>query len=729
MGITGLASLVEKAPNTLSEDISWPQLSAPQVAAIQAVVDGNAFVHFVARQSKWLPAGGHRALSAAVQRWFLELTAAGLAPVFVFDGPLPKWKFAERITRDTEKIHRATTVISEVVGSRLASGGVGQAATLLPPLAVSASIDTLRGVGAKVLVAEGEADQAVVLLARQGSCVLSLDSDFLIHDIDGQSGSGIEGCYIPFDTIHISKDPTGRCLRARAYRRARVANFLGISPSLMPALAALVGCDAVGAAERDMVSRLDPDFARATGRHDRIKIVAKALRSYNGIGDPFRAIENMLDAVPDKRLASEQRVALLNTLHFAVSQYARYDTPATLAPLDTQHQFIRALMVNGQYSHKLVEVAQARLFWCSPYLEDTARASAWDLSRNIRSWVYAIVAWSTCASKNSRNGYLAGEAETGVPFEGLQTLPLGPIPWEEYLRGKLVVTEYLRRGGRLAAEHVHPKTVAEIQDGLDAASVALNASVEPFRMHPENFHNLPNDLRETLYLHILQANTPAMRALPISMMPLAGCARSMILECAKREQKLANYELMAWLASAVKSVLEDSSESERRLDNNGISVTGRWAATRLSVHRIAQIEAMLFSALLLAQSLLHPRLQDGDFSMDHWKCLDGPEFHRCMELTKGGASMQRLMSIEEGGDANGAAKIRMFEMVRDAVVEGLEGDIETVIEYGGVSPGTVMKRRKEKKSKGKGSQSPKRTVAALSKSSNMFEFLSSGCSF
>ncbi|KAG0319723.1 hypothetical protein BG000_003800, partial [Podila horticola] len=45
----------------------------------------------------------------------------------------------------------------------------------------------------------------------------------------------------------------------------------------------------------------------------------------------------------------------------------------------------------GQFSYKLMDVVCNKMFWCTPFLEDTERESAWLASRELRRWIYGIL--------------------------------------------------------------------------------------------------------------------------------------------------------------------------------------------------------------------------------------------------------------------------------------------------------------------------------------------------
>ncbi|TPX60268.1 hypothetical protein SpCBS45565_g07565 [Spizellomyces sp. 'palustris'] len=699
MGVTGLASYVQQLQPSPGEPLKWQlgPASVDKEDASQVVfVDGNSYAHHVAKEISLVQ--GAKVLGKHVDIF----KRAGFCLTFVFDGVLPVHKIDERIGRDTEKISRISTVMAEVV-KRRALGATSApsspvAATLLPPLAIPALMNELREMDIPIIVPQGEADVALAQMARTESApVISLDSDFFVHLLEdpehhlhedvSSSSLPLLG-YIPLNTLRVNED----VLYGQLFRRPIVAESLGVCPNLLPALAALVGCDYTS--RRDRASATQEILGAKKG-HARIKHVVKLLSDLNDLVNPLAAIDMLIS----RHVSDGSAIELGAELKFAVTQYIGQNEKTHPIP-PAASATITMLYRTGGFNHKLVEVATQRIFWCSPFLEDIGRAAAWEVARPLRRWAYALISWSTEQGREK-------QPDSRSLWEAL---PVDEQLWVDYVRGDLLVKEYLRRGERLVAENVKPVAWEELK-GL-SVSVTGNDS-------KHNLLNLSDSAREAMHLRILKSDTDKIRSLPVGIRPLAISVRSMISELFARGQPLANYELVALVSAGLVSYLRAQPESSLPKPTN--MATGS-ASTPLTLHRLAQMEVFLFSSLIIAQSLLHPLIHQHDFLTGHWTCLDGQEFHRCIELAKGGAEHVRLL-CGDGHEQADEHRLGLYRQVFEAVVEGLEESVERVMSYGG---GSGKKKKKRIKTKG-----IEKTVGqgSLRASSNLFDVLSSGRSF
>ncbi|KAJ3038143.1 hypothetical protein HDV00_000943, partial [Rhizophlyctis rosea] len=622
-----------------------------------------------------LQPGGYQILLTTLHRRVSHLLSANLTPTFIFDGPLPKWKFFERIKRDTQRISSLESIIPEVASSEAnLSTYASTAANLLPPFAIPACIELLKEMNVDVLVANGEADRFIAAMAREKrGYILSRDSDFFIYDLGISDGDGV-ALYVPLDTLQICQEASGLVIKARAYSRQDMATFLGVPPILLPAFATMVGCDAIAPEDRKLVDELIPNLNASAGAHVRIREVAKLLNSFPPDSSPSSVIEAVTETMKDEA----KREKIRTTLSFAAEQYLVDSGRPSLTTVNSPE--VNKMMA-GNYSHKLVEVSQGRLFWCIPFLEDVRRASAWDLSRSIRTWIYALVAWSAASTPPP----LSSDKRLPIPYlhdADFAKLSLEPLNWEEYTKGPLTITEYIRRATRMATE-----TVPIIQQPLLESTLQSLYTTAPPPPHPivtqTTFATLPPDVRSSLYLHVLQSNTERIRALPEKYVPLAACARFVVREMKVKGHAVADFELVAWIASGVKAVILagglDGVDGE--VAAAAAAAPPPWTPTRVSLHLLAQIECTLFSAFLLAQAVWHPGLEEaegssGKFGGWHWKCVDPSEFHRCMSVARGGGGVARLFGEGNVGGKDFEEFKGAVEMVREAVLGGLEGEVE-----------------------------------------------------
>lgn len=597
-------------------------------------------------------------------------------------------KEATRISRNVDKIARIKQINSDMaLRPPLLSQTIPlNAATLLPPLAVPACIATLRSMNdVRLTVSQGEADVMLAAIARtEVAPVLSKDSDFYIHNMESENGDSLMG-YIPLDSIKMHGD----ILHGQLYRHKPVAESLGVTQSLLPVLAAFVGCDYLSLDDHAISAKLD--FLNSKG-HTRIKQVAKSIRAFNHIQDPFEVVDKLTSDLASSRATDALREALKS----AVKQFGSVHVETPLSGT------IPELLAAGSYSHQLLETATQRIFWCVPFLEDISRGTAWEVSRSIRKWLYAVIAWSSMPPK------------AAVP-NGWGPLPIDTMLWRDYVCGQLVIREHLRRGERLACENVHPVNFAEFSALI--REVVSNESDTTLR----DFSQLSDSHRETIYLRALHSDTAKVRSLPHHVLPLALALRTMIRELSLRDQAMANHELVAALCAGVRSLslLQSGQVPGPRLGG------GTYRHTRLSLHRLAQLESVVFCSLLLAQSLLHygaVNSETNDFMTAFWGCLDGAEFSGCMELAKGGASAERILAMDANGD-EAQEMIRLYETAYEAIIDGVEGQVDTVLDYGSAMQGSVKK--KKKRSSGKSKSLDK----MMRQKSNVFDVLSNGCNF
>ncbi|RKO85636.1 XPG domain containing-domain-containing protein [Blyttiomyces helicus] len=718
MGVPGLASFV--AQGSIGIPLALPPRREGEGAGpaggdasgdtSQVIVDGNSFVHQLSRGlgTPWFNGGKdrlqtrmvgrfkgceqsdgvaerhsalfhtpfpssfpapHKLLASALISRVEAFLASGLNPVFVFDGPCRPTKFPERTFRDIEKITQSATVVAALVAAR---HGNGEA--LAPAVAgLAAAMLSPLVIHGCMHALRARGVEVVVPESEADGAVAALARAYACPVLSLDSDFFIhpladdDAAVIPrYLPLDSLELPTapGQPLRALGYARVDVAAMLGIAPASLPALAALVGCDYVSRSDQKIMRKLFS--VDSGGRHGLIMAVARALKGYPDTDDPLVLVDRVLSRAPT---ADRQR--LCEALHLAIKQYDITPCPQPLPVPSPAGAFsVTMLIRSGHYSAALSDILEERTFWCRPILEDVTRVSAWDASRPIRQTVYALV--------NSSSS----------------------------------VVEYIRRGDRLASEIVDPRPSENVPYSSQDA--------------------------ETVYLRTLKSDTARIRALPRDLIPLAASVRFLVQELGPRSP-IANYELMGLLVSGVAScdslVVSSSTSSATSSASAPPSQPTppsptpiRPSATRSSIHLLAQLEATLFSALLLAHALFlsTPSTDADPFISAHWCCLDGPDLHRCIQLAKGGAPADRLV-----GDAPHV--VGVFQTVWDAVSEDILEDVELVIAYAveGRGTGAPAKSKGRKKAgkvkKGASPKSGKRAVTPLAFvpaiSSSPFEML------
>ncbi|KAF8933630.1 hypothetical protein BGZ52_007155 [Haplosporangium bisporale] len=111
----------------------------------------------------------------------------------------------------------------------------------------------------------------------------------------------------------------------------------------------------------------------------------------------------------------------------------------------------------GQFSYKLMDVVCNKMFWCTPFLEDTERESAWLASRELRRWIYGILFRNLLQEESKMNSLTLATPprdSTDDESEG----------YESTIRD---VVEYVRRGDHLSAETVTGASDLELDGVLE----------------------------------------------------------------------------------------------------------------------------------------------------------------------------------------------------------------------------------------------------------------------
>ncbi|KAG0006995.1 hypothetical protein BGZ65_000136 [Modicella reniformis] len=386
------------------------------------------------------------------------------------------------------------------------AGGRGSSYFLIPPLVMEVTLQTLRSLGVDMMVCDGEADGLVAQLAMERSMdenvseayAVSKDSDYFIYN----TGSSTKGGYIPLDSFFVSNDPRTKIttIMATVYSQAVIAHHLGIRPEFLPLFASLTGNDYLRPeAFEDQIAR---SLANTTGQklsgtsnanHTRIKATAGFLKQYGAgseavvVGkkgttkgnmathehvEVIRVMEQILD--DRKQLYSgetnEKRKELRAALEESMQQYSTIiisntsegrrgclivsnvtsttHSGTTISGLDKMKEAFRS----GQFSFKLMDVVYNKMFWCTPFLEDTDRESAWLVTREMRRWIYGI---------------LARNLITEAPMQS-------NLSEADHELSHFDVIEYVRRGDHLSAEKVTNVSRLELDEVLKSARAKAN---------------------------------------------------------------------------------------------------------------------------------------------------------------------------------------------------------------------------------------------------------------
>ncbi|KAG0296342.1 hypothetical protein BGZ98_001013 [Dissophora globulifera] len=657
---------------------SPPREEPPQPAQRRRffILDGNAYIHHIyCGHLEWISGGQYSSFVLLLTAHIQALQSCGFSLKILFDGPLPMQKLRTRLNRDTEKIRKITKVVGDldhyrVLGAGGGSAGVGSDALksgggrsssqfLIPPLVMEVTLQTLRSLGVDLMVCDGEADGLVAQLAMEKSLeesvdeayAVSKDSDYFIYN----TGSSAKGGYIPLDSLFVSRNPTSLAttITATVYSQSAIADHLGIQPQFLPLFASLTGNDYIGPElfEHQIAHSLaaamgQKPSAQSNTNHARIRATASFLKQC-GAGSESetknqamgsstsRSVLKVMQQILDDRWQlyptedDEKTKEIRSALEESMEQYSpsaslvdslsSSSLDAGLAGLSKMREAFRC----GQFSFKLMDVVCHRMFWCTPFLEDTSRESAWLVSREMRRWIYGILA------QRLLNG-----SETGIKKQDSDG---GNDDDDESL---LEVAEYVRRGDHLSAEIVTAASRLELDEVLKSArakaarqsarrvsvmdvdlvdtqtpssydldkaetmSIDTNldeddnddkddnnnvsnnsndqSSVNGSRnQQMQDILDLDEDSRTSLFLGILGADTRQVRALPKPFMVLAATLRYLINALAHSKSRsasapIANFEVIAFVASAL--FLKERYLPEKDL-------TSPWStATASSVH-------------------------------------------------------------------------------------------------------------------------------------------------
>ncbi|KAG0251804.1 hypothetical protein DFQ27_008514 [Actinomortierella ambigua] len=764
MGVLGLYTFVQSKLGQRKTWTSASRKTAPDPSAVAPstrylVLDGNAYIHHIyCGQYEWTYGGQYSAFVNYLIGNIQAIQAVGFTPIFLFDGPLPLQKLQTRLARDTEKISRIGRVLSDIEHKSL--GGVSMTCSLsssssassspnpyvtngasnirtahflIPPLVLDITLQTLRDLKVELCVCDGEADGLVAQLTREKSLedgvieayALSKDSDYFIYD----TGLAPKGGYIPLDTFIVTRDSTTGeiSISASVYTQESVANHLGIVAECLPLFASLAGNDYVRPEtfERQIAHALEAStgqkLSKSSNIHQtRIRATAAFLRAFGAGKDTHdkderlhgkQLIHHILHEIFDERRhlypkeTAEESAELRQAILDSMDQYSPSDQPidissSSLSGLGGSVQ-MREAFRTGQFSFKLMDVVSNGMFWCTPFLEDTGRESAWLVSRELRRWVYGILGQSLASlpattTTDDAEGDDHLDEESGGGGGGGQPSRHDPQRMKE-------VIEYVRRGDHLSSEIVSVVSRAELGQLLQAGSAPHDMDVDadssqeallPSAMSVED--------RTTLFLRVLGADTPRVRKLSRHCMVLAATLRYLVTSLAHSKTRsanapMANYEVIAFVASALltleKYPLLSPKSWTDAADDDVTAATATTSTpsafegahmvkglqghsdepppiTKRSLHLSIQFQHVLGSVTLLA-NVLHldeilPPLSG---------LFDGLLFQQILALARGGSSVEQKMTLP--------STIEAYVDTLLAVEEGFVdvGDIDVVVVF------------------------------------------------
>ncbi|KAI8927087.1 hypothetical protein BC831DRAFT_453880 [Entophlyctis helioformis] len=695
MGIGGLTTFISTNHPRVGEDVP---LDTPQAF----IIDGNSLVHHLALCFDWSLGAHYGQLAWLLQDKSRQLACARGSQhslTFVFDGPLPAYKVSERLKRNAQKVERLQLVVQAALSGTVAgawstfavSNLLASAASILPPMTMNLAVHSLKEAGYNVVVSEiDEADAHIARLARESNgIVLSRDSDFYVLDVP---------YFVPIDVVfpivigQLSRPPSSELSIAdaavqgaadltsrtvlRAVNRSHLADAMRIHPDHLPLLAVLAGYDL------GTDPSLETLFASLQLHINRKKwpVILSLLRPLSCI-----PVESAISSL-SKRMASSARLQGKLTaafeaavLHFGkhpdtnltqISDAAASADPVPTSPVsvDPFLATLKTLASNGSVHSRLIEVYRDHVFWGPPSLEDDYKDSAWKVSLPIRQLAYVI---------------LGCEPETPI-------------------------TEHWRKGDSMGSSAVLPETLPA---HLNLASITTHASWK------HAFATLlPGSFAESC------------SSLDSMYWPLVLALRYIIDVRYKAGQSVGNHELNAWVCAGTLALHRNLAHASLASAHKPVFASKATPpVTRASLHDFAQLESTLNSMLLLFQAGLarcaldtpqqpprSKRHQDLGLSQHtFWACLDGPEFHLCMDMARKGAAPDQIVAARELSTSPSSADLAsVVQQVLSACADDQDNEnskIEIVVDYTSTTSAAKTRTKKPRvktpKSKALGSDS------------------------
>ncbi|KAF8986126.1 hypothetical protein BGZ46_009237 [Entomortierella lignicola] len=640
-------------------------------------------------------------------------------------------------------------------GVRSAAGGSRSSSHfLIPPLVMEVTLQTLRSLGVDLMVCDGEADGLVAQLAREKSLqedvdeayAVSKDSDYFIYN----TGSFAKGGYIPLDSLFVSSDPQTQIttITANVYSQSAIAEHLGIQPHFLPLFASLVGNDYLR--PEIFEDQIAKSLAASTGQklsaisntnHARIKATAGFLKQYGAGSDvtikgtTHTQVLHTMDRILNERrqLYSGENDDKRQELRLALEESMRQYTPIEEAmglPSTSQsmsmstrveglHKMREALR-SGQFSFKLMDVVCNRMFWCTPFLEDNDRESAWLASREMRRWIYGILARNLMAPGGVTSGK---HQKKSLDLEVVEYVRRGDHLSAETVTGasSLELDEVLKtaraKANKKSARRVSVMDVDHIASGIAGSNnidtsdldsleqdksetMSVDMSLEAEGSQVEKGDTLDLASRTSLFLGILGADTDQVRSLPKPFMVLAAALRYLINALAHSKTRsssipMANFEVIAFVASvlflkeryhpetiiASSTVIQDLQQPQTSIPSNSsptpispsissLSLDEAPPLTKRSIHLSTQYQHALGTVSLLANAL---HLEDMIPPLA--TLFDGLLFQQTLASARGGTLLEQRMAYPES--------VAIYHRILAAIEEDFidTGEIDVVVVF------------------------------------------------
>jgi len=503
----------------------------------------------------------------------------------------------------------------------------------------------LKEQGVNFVVVDGEADMAVASMAlKNGCCAVSKDSNFFIFDLPFG--------YIPCDALIVSSKSL--TVSARMYTSERFASTLNVPKDMLPAFASLIGNEHVsGAVLRLFHQQVSTDFPppptgdageeegvkTPSNRHTLIRSIAQLCEKHTTTKELLQAAVEMvrgkeLPAVEDAEPIVVDAVEFEKSLNTSVASYDLKGRQVNIGETTSLKPLPGVPSIGDAFP---------------PWLVTAYRRG--DLSSRLMDVLVSKTFWCTCTMENvdEESAWAVSSTLRRVCYGVL----LGPQGAD-----KIEVKEYIRKEAKFEENPVTP--IFDIDGAALPAIGKMNETSE--------------DVRRQTALKALNADK-ALSKLPNALILPAAALRSWVLAAAAADSQVAAWEVSVFVACAVATEHTPSAKKSAREDRPA------WLTSR-SLHRLAQYQTMLECAELVNEVLCKP-LQSPLIG----EVFDGVVAGRLYHQASKGASVSVLLN-KVGGN------LEQFTAMYDAVVEGIENQLQGEVVYEGVTDARAGSREK-----------------------------------
>ncbi|KAF9132092.1 Protein asteroid 1 [Mortierella sp. 14UC] len=382
----------------------------------------------------------------------------------------------------------------------------------------------------------------------------------------------------------------------------------------------------------------------------------------------------------------------------------------------------------GQFSFKLMDVVSNRMFWCTPFLEDTDRESAWLASRDLRRWIYGILARDLLLEGGENAGGGGGAQEELEVVEYVRRgdhlsaeIVMGASAMELDEMVKVVEAKAQRKSGRrisvMDIDSITPSSDSAVEvTGIETTGMEIEQEILQQNLQNAVTTEAPGEAtsimdeasRTSLFLGILGADTAKVRALPKPFMTLAATLRYLINALAHSKTRsasisVANFEVIAFVASvlflremyhpetigqlgagagartdasSIPTVLtppppsSSSSGTTTTVSGASLSLVEAPPMTKRSLHLSTQYQHALATVSLLASALYLE-----DMIPPLAQLFDGLLFQQTLALARGGTLLELRMQDPDS--------VSMYHQILAAVEEDFvdTGEIDVVVVF------------------------------------------------